>query len=114
MRDSDLTGNHSSYYQNNYTKAENQRFTEQFGALTNEFKLQMLAGSEPSDPDVQQLVAQHYEFCLQFWKPNRETYISLATSYLLPSPYRDSYESVASGLAKFHYDAIVIWANHNL
>jgi hypothetical protein len=32
----------------------------------------------------------------------------------MPSPYRDSYEAVNQGLAKFHHDAIVIWADANL
>jgi hypothetical protein len=34
--------------------------------------------------------------------------------YILPSPYRDAYESVAVGLGKYHYDAIIIWADKNL
>ena len=29
-------------------------------------------------------------------------------------PYRDSYEAVNEGLAKYHHDAIVIWADANL
>jgi hypothetical protein len=35
-------------------------------------------------------------------------------SYILPSPYRDSYEEVAHGLGKFHYEAIIEWADKNL
>ena len=101
-------------YQNNYSKEQNQQFTVAFAAITDGFKQQQLAGTSVADPVVQELVRQHYEFCLQFWTPSRAAYKSLAQSYLLPSPYRDSYEAVNPGLAKYHYDAIVIWADQNL
>lgn len=114
MRDENLTGQHASYSTQKYTAAENQRFTQQFNAITEGLRDLMQADVLPVDPAVQDLISQHYEFCLQFWQPNRESYISLATSYLLPSGYRDTYENVAPGLAKYHYDAIVHWANKNL
>jgi hypothetical protein len=74
----------------------------------------MKAQVAASDVEVQELVKAHYEFCLQFWTPTKEAYKSLATTYILPSPYRDSYEEVALGLGKYHYDAICIWADKNL
>jgi hypothetical protein len=107
-------GIHSSQYQNNYSKEENQKFTQAFGELTQAFADKMAAGVDPADERVQDLVKRHFDFCSQFWRPSREAYKSLAMSYVLPSPYRDSYESVASGLGKYHYDAIVIWADKNL
>lgn len=114
MRELDPTANHADAYANNYSKEDNQKFTAQFGAITERFRDAMQAGTSASDPLVQDLVRQHYDFCLQFWTPTRDAYKSLAMSYLMPSPYRDSYESVAEGLAKYHYDAIVIWADANL
>lgn len=111
---SDPLGHHSGQFVNNYTKAENQKFTEQFGAITDGFATAMKSGKHASDEEVQALVKQHYEFCLQFWKPTLTSYKSLATSYILPSPYQEAYESVAIGLGKYHYDAIVIWADRNL
>lgn len=107
-------GIHSEQFQNNFSQEENQNFTAVFGELTREFADQMQAGVLPSDEKVQALVKGHYEFCLQFWKPTREAYKSLAMMYILPSPYRDSYEEVAEGLGKYHYDAISIWADKNL
>ena len=107
-------GIHSEQYQNNYTKEENQKFTIAFGEITQAFAEKMGAGVSTSDESVQALVKKHYDFCSQFWSPTREAYKSLAMSYILPSPYRDSYESVAEGLGKYHYDAIVIWADKNL
>ena len=107
-------GIHSEQYANNYSKEERKKFTQVFGDLTLKFAEKMKAEVAASDIEVQELVKQHYEFCLQFWKPSKEAYKSLATTYILPSPYRDSYEEVAPGLGKYHYDAICIWADKNL
>ena len=105
---------HSEQYQNNYTKEEEQKFSQVFGDLTSEFAAKMAEGVHASDESVQELVKQHYDFILQFWTPNKEAYKSLAMMYILPSQYRDSYEEVAKGLGKYHYDAVCIWADKNL
>lgn len=105
---------HSGFYVNNYSETENQEFTAIFGEITQGFASSMQEGLAPESERVQQLVSRHYEFCLRFWKPDRESYQALAMSYILPSPYRDSYESVAEGLGKYHYDAIVHFAKTNL
>jgi hypothetical protein len=107
-------GIHSEQFQNIYTKDEEQKFTQVFGELTSEFAAKMTEGVQAGDESVQALVKRHFEFCSQFWTPTKEAYKSLAMSYVLPSPYRDSYEEVAEGLGKYHYDAICIWADQNL
>ena len=107
-------GIHSEQFQNNYSKEENQKFTQVFGELTLKFAECMKNGESVSSEKVQALVKEHFDFCLQFWTPTKEAYKSLAMSYILPSPYRDSYEEVAKGLGKYHYDAVCIWADKNL
>ena len=107
-------GIQSEQYQNNFSQQENQKFAQVFGELTQEFAEKMREGVAASDETVQALVKRHYEFCLQFWTPTKDAYKNLAMSYILPSPYRDSYEEVAQGLGKYHYDAICIWADQNL
>lgn len=107
-------GIHSEQFQNDFSDEENRSFTKEFGMITAAMAQEMGAGTPVSDPKVQDLVRKHFEFCLKFWKPTREAYKSLAMSYILPSPYRDSYESVAEGLGQYHYDAIAIWADQNL
>ena len=114
MSNIDPLGIHAGQYKNDYTQAENARFASEFDVITQDFRAEMLAGTDPVDPKVQDLVQKHYEFILQFWKPSREAYKSLAMSYILPSPYRDTYESIEKGLAQYHYNAIVIWADKNL
>lgn len=107
-------GIHSEQFQNNFSKEENRKFTEEFGEITQSFAVKMADGISTSDESVQELVKKHYEFCLRFWKPTKDAYKSLAMSYILPSPYRDAYEDVAVGLGQYHYDAICEWADKNL
>lgn len=114
MRELDSIGYHGSAYPNNFSAEQNKAFTAQFDDITSQFKQAQLDGLLPSDEAVQALVKQHYEFCLQFWTPNRVAYKSLAQGYLFPTPYRDTYESLNAGLAKYHHDAMVIWADLNL
>jgi hypothetical protein len=114
MRELDGIGHHGSAYANNLSAEQTAEYTAAFSALTEQFKQAQLSGLSVSGEIVQQLVQQHYEFCLQFWTPSKAAYKALAQSYLMPSPYRDSYEAVNQGLAKFHHDAIVIWADANL
>ncbi len=66
----------------------------------------MAEGVSAGDESVRELVKKHYDFILQFWTPNKGAYKSLAMTYILPSPYRDSYEEVAMGLGKYHYDVV--------
>jgi hypothetical protein len=111
---SNLFGYHSGQYVNNYSQEENKQFTVVFDEITQGFKVAMEQGLDASNESVQALVRRHYEFCLQFWKPNKESYKSLAMSYIIPSPYQETYEAVAKGLGKYHYDAIVYFADKNL
>ena len=114
VRELEPTSNHGSAYANNYTAEQNAEFTAAFGKITEQFKQAQIEGKAANDPAVQDLVKLHYEFCLQFWRPSRAAYKALAQGYLFPTPYRDSYESVNPGLAKYHHDAMVIWADANL
>jgi hypothetical protein len=99
---------------NNYSEAENKQFTAIFGQITEGFKDAMEQGLSSDHETVQDLVRQHYEFCSRFWKPDRESYKSLAMGYILTTPYQESYEAVAKGLGQYHYDAMVIFADKNL
>lgn len=110
----DPLGIHAGQYQNNFTEQENNQFTLEFSEITKSFAEAMNEGVNPAEDRVQELVKKHYAFASKFWTPTKEAYKSLAMSYILPSPYKDTYEAVAKGLGKYHYDAILIWAEKNL
>lgn len=114
MSNSDPLGMHAGQYQNNHTELEINLFTVEFNEVTKSFAEALAEGINPADDKVQELVKKHYEFVSKFWTPTKEDYKSLAMSYILPSPYKDTYEAVAKGLGKYHYDAIMIWAEKNL
>ena len=52
-------GIHSEQYQNNFSKEEEQKFTQVFGELTSEFATKMAEGVHASDESVQELVKKH-------------------------------------------------------
>lgn len=114
MSSSDPLGIHAGQYQSNYTEAETNQFTVEFGEITKGFATAMAEAADPSSDRVQELTKRHYDFVSKFWTPTKQAYKSLAMSYILPSPYKDTYEAFAVGLGKYHYDAIMIWAEKNL
>lgn len=114
MREFEPIGQHGSAYTNSFSAEQNSQFAHQFTALTQKFKLAQLHALATDSVEVQALAKEHYEFCSKFWTPTRAAYKALAQSYLLPSPYRDAYEQVNAGLAKYHHDALVVWADANL
>ena len=107
-------GLHGEAYGGSYTAEQNEQFAAEFGAIMLELRGAFVAGEAINSHAAQAAIAKHYDFCLKFWTPTREAYKSLAMSYLLPGPYRDSIEAVEPGLAKYNHDAIVIWADANL
>jgi hypothetical protein len=114
MNQDNSLGIHASQYQGTYTEAQTNQFILEFSEITKSFAEAMVEGVNPAEDRVQELVKKHFEFVSKFWTPTKEAYKSLAMSYILPSPYKDSYEAVAIGLGKYHYDAIQIWAERNL
>jgi hypothetical protein len=80
MREIDPGAQHSGQYTNTFSAEENQQFTVQFGEITQLMADAMSAGALPTDAEVQELIRRHYDFCLTFWTPTRDAYISLALS----------------------------------
>jgi hypothetical protein len=110
-KDNLITG---SYYQNNHSQEENQKFASQFEAITQKM-VACLDESLPADSEqMQQAVREHFDFCLQFWTPNKESYKSLALSYILPTPYKETYEGYREGLGQYIYNAVVEFADREL
>ena len=112
MNDQSFTA--GNYYQNNYTKEQNSQIAVEFDSITKQMVQHLDAGLGYSSSEMQQAVQRHYDFCLKFWTPSKESYKSLAMSYILPTEYRDSYESYREGLGKYIYDAVCHFADSRL
>ena len=103
-----------SSYQNNYSEQENQRFAQQFEAITLKMVKCLDEGQLTGSEEMQAAVREHFDFCMQFWTPSKEAYKSLAMSFVLPTGYRDTYEGYREGLGKYIYEAMVEFADTNL
>ena len=103
-----------SYYQNSYSNEENQQFTKEFSAITQKMVACLDEGLEPEHEQMQDAVREHYEFCLRFWTPDRESYKSLAMSFALPTAYNETYEAEREGLGDYIYQAATHFADTNL
>ncbi len=103
-----------SFYQNNFSNEQNQQFAAQFEAITLEMAQHLAAGLRYDSTEMQQAIQKHYDFCLQFWTPNRESYKSLAMSYVLPTGFNETYEGYREGLGKYIYDAACHFADTTL
>lgn len=103
-----------SFYQNNYSKEQNQQFAAEFDAITLEMVKHLEAGERYDSDEMQQAIKKHYDFCLRFWTPNRESYKSLAMSFVLPTGFNETYEGYREGLGKYIYDAACHFADTTL
>ena len=103
-----------SYSGANITQEQNENYTKEFSAITEEMADAMKQGFSPDSDEMQSAVAKHYEFILQFWTPDKAAYKSLAMNYVVPSGYNEYYEQAAEGLASYVYSAVSIWADKNL
>lgn len=103
-----------SYYNSNYTAEQKSQFVQIFSVLTEQMINAMNDGLPPESEAMQKAVQEHYDFTLQFWTPDRETYKSLAMNYILPTEFNQHYESQAAGLGKYIYKAVCFFADTNL
>ena len=103
-----------SYYNANYTAEQNSQFVQAFSVITQRMIDALHEGLAPDSEVMQKAVKDHYEFVLQFWTPDRETYKSLAMNYILPTEFNEHYESQATGLGPYIYKAVCVFADTNL
>jgi hypothetical protein len=103
-----------SYYDSNYTAEQSSQFAQVFSTITQRMVTSLREGLAPESEEMQAAVRDHYEFVLQFWTPDRETYKSLAMNYILPTEFNHHYESEAAGLGQYLYEAVCVFADENL
>jgi len=68
----------------------------------------------PDSPEVQEVVARHYEWLTQIWTPNAEAYVSLTQMYVDDERFRVHYDEVTPGSAALLRDAAVEYAAKHL
>ena len=103
-----------NYYNASYTAEQTNQYSAQFSAITEKMAASLDSGLAIDSDTMQSAVREHYEFCLQFWTPDREAFKSLAMNYVLPTGYRDTYEGVRPGLGNYIYAAVCHFADTEL
>jgi 1,2-phenylacetyl-CoA epoxidase catalytic subunit len=112
MRDSSFIP--GDYAAASYTAEQSSQFAQAFSSITQKMICSLGDGLPPESDAMQEAVREHYEFILRFWKPDRETYKSLAMSYILPTEFNEHYDAQADGLGQYIYKAVCVFADENL
>lgn len=69
---------------------------------------------EPSSPEVQKLIRNHYQMTTIFWIPTKESYIGLSQLYCSHPDFVKFYDDIHPKLLKYLVEAMPIFAEHNL
>jgi DNA-binding transcriptional MerR regulator len=72
------------------------------------------AGKAPDDPEVLDVIHEHYQWVCQFWTPNRESYKGLADLYTQDPRFRANYDKTDPRLAEFMHSAMAAYAEARL
>lgn len=72
------------------------------------------ASLEPTSPQVQNIIQQHFEWVSIFWTPTQEKYIRLGKMYCENTDFRKYYDSMHPKLATFLADAMKYYAHQHL
>ncbi|HOG45327.1 MAG TPA: MerR family transcriptional regulator [Anaerolineae bacterium] len=73
--------------------------------------LAALADRDPSDPEVQALIARHYAWLEHFYTPTAEVYRGLGRLYVEHPEFRATYDRYRPGLAAFMCAAMAYYAD---
>jgi DNA-binding transcriptional MerR regulator len=90
------------------TKAEWNAVKDEGEAVTR--GLAALADRDPSDPEVQALIARHYTWVATFWTPDAASYAGLGQLYTDNPEFRANYDRYRPGLADFMRAAMEVYS----
>ena len=94
------------------TKAEWNAVKDEGEAVTR--GLAALADRDPSDPEVQALIARHYAWVATFWTPDAASYAGLGQLYTDNPEFRANYDRYRPGLADFMRAAMEVYSEREL
>lgn len=95
-------------------KAGQQRHLDTHREIVEALGAAIRVGFAPDSPEVQEIVATHYEWVSLFWTPTADTYRGLTQMYVEDERFRRNYDEIAPGAAVLLRDAAQIWAAANL
>ncbi|MCU0653019.1 MAG: TipAS antibiotic-recognition domain-containing protein [Candidatus Pacebacteria bacterium] len=91
------------------SKEDIARIRAESDALLKEIAAAMPKG--PKSPEVQALIARHYESLKHFYEPNLEMYRGLGKMYADDPLFSTTFEKYAPGMAEFMHQAIDHFCN---
>jgi hypothetical protein len=94
----------------NFTKADWERIKDEGEKLMKEIVAAMSKG--PEAPEVQKLIAKHYDGLRAFYEPNLTMYRGLGDMYYNDPRFSAYYEKFHKGLAKFMMEAINVYCDN--
>jgi DNA-binding transcriptional MerR regulator len=97
-----------------WPKEETQKIGQAFNSIHLDLKKLIEKGARPVDPEVQQVIEQHYKLVSRFWKPDRESYPGLGLLYIEHEDFRIMYEGYHPKLAEFLAEAMTAYAERQL
>ena len=77
-------------------------------------RLAALMDRQPGDPEVQKVIAQHYQWVENFYTVSAEIYRGLGTLYVQDPRFRANYDKHRAGLADFMKAAMEYYCDHTL
>jgi len=90
-----------------FTKADYDRIAKKGTDLTQKIAEAREKGFSIDSPEVQELIAEHYDGLRTFYEPNYEMYLGLGNMYVDDPRFAAYYEKFGKGLAVFMRDAMI-------
>lgn len=72
------------------------------------------AGADVEDARVQEVIADHHRWLVNFWTPNRDSYTGLGHLYVDSPQFKAQFDARHPRLAEFLRDAMAAYARENL
>jgi DNA-binding transcriptional MerR regulator len=97
-----------------WSKADATRVQQQWATFGPRLVELIEAGAAVEDEQVQEVVAEHYQWVCNFWTPDRDSYPGLGHTYHDHPDFRVQFDALHPRLAEFLRDAMAAYARASL
>ncbi len=97
-----------------WSKADGERLSRDWISFGTRLVALVEDGAAADDPRVQQVVAEHHRWLVNFWTPDRDSYTGLGQTYADNPEFRAQFDARHPRLAEFLRDAMAAYAQANL